>query len=72
MTNLSTLLSLVNLEAELEENGNNTEDISMMEDLESDLLVCAPEAAVNNILGFAGSYAWLPSVLIEEIEIFKN
>ena len=72
MTNLSTLLMMVNLESEIDENGCNTDEISMMEDLDSDLLVCAPEAAVNNILGFACSYTSIPSVLLEEIEIYKN
>jgi hypothetical protein len=72
MTNLSTLLMMVNLESEIEENGSNTEEISMMEELESSMLVCAPEAAVSNILGFASSYTCVPSVLLEEIEIYKN
>jgi len=62
MTNLSTLL----------ENGKLAEEIKMMEEIESDLLVCAPEAAVKIILGFASSYTSIPSILLDEIEVYKN
>ncbi len=62
MTNLSTLLK----------NGNLAEEIKMIEDMNADLLVCAPEVAVRNILGFASSYTSMPSVLLEEIEIYQN
>ncbi len=62
MTNLSTLL----------ENGNLAEEIKLMEEIDSDLLVRAPEAAVRNILGFASSYTSIPSILLDEIEVYKN
>lgn len=62
MTNLSTLLK----------DGTFAEEIKLMEEIDSDLLVHAPEAAVRNILGFASSYTSLPSILLDEIEIFKN
>lgn len=62
MTNLSTLLT----------NGNLAEEIKMMEEMNADLLVCAPEAAIRNILGFASSYTSIPSVLLDEIEVYKN
>ncbi|MCX6224617.1 MAG: hypothetical protein NTV01_07690 [Bacteroidia bacterium] len=72
MTNLSTLLFLVNIESGLEENDNLSEDITLMEEFESDMLVCAPEAAVKNILGFASSYTSMPSILLDEIDVYKN
>jgi hypothetical protein len=62
MTNLSTLLN----------DGNLAEEIKMMEEMDSDMLVLAPEDAVRNILGFASSYTSIPSVFLEEIEVFKN
>lgn len=71
MTNLSTLLFLVNIESGFEES-NVPEEINLMEEFESDMLVCAPETAVQNILGFASSYTSMPSGLLDEIEIYKN
>jgi hypothetical protein len=72
MTNLSTLLFLVNIESGLEENGSLAEELNLMEDFDNDMLVCAPETAVRNILGFASSYTSFPSILLDEIEIYKN
>jgi hypothetical protein len=72
MTNLSTLLFLVNIESDLEENGSFAEEIKLMEEFESDMLVGAPEAAVRNILGYASSYMSMPSILLNEIDIYKN
>lgn len=72
MTNLSTLLFLVNIESGLEENGNLTEEIKLIEEFESDMLVSAPENAVRNILGFARSYTSVPSILLDEIGVYKN
>jgi hypothetical protein len=72
MTNLSTLYFLVKNEPGTFENVNPSEDIRMMEEIESDLLVRAPDAAVRNILGFASSYTSVPSVLLNEIDVFKN
>ncbi len=72
MTNLSTLFFLVNIESGLTEDGTLTEEFKLMEDFESDLLVCAPENAVRNILGFASSYTTMPSILLDEIEVYKN
>jgi hypothetical protein len=43
-----------------------------MEEFESDMLVGAPEAAVRNILGYASSYMSMPSILLNEIDIYKN
>ena len=72
MTNLSTLLFLVNIESDLEENGIIAEYINLMEESESDLLVSAPETAVKNILGFASAYTSIPSILLDEIDVYKN
>jgi hypothetical protein len=72
MTNLSTLNFLVNCEFGNLEEGNIVNEINLMEDIESDLLVSAPEAAVRNILGFASSYSFMPSIILDEIEVFKN
>ena len=72
MTNLSTLINLVNTELGNLEEGNILNEINLMEEIESDLLVRAPEAAVRNILGFACSYSSIPSILLDEIEVYKN
>jgi hypothetical protein len=72
MTNLSTLLFLVNIESGLVEDGTLTEEFKLMEEFESDLLVSAPENAVRNILGFASSYTSMPSILLDEIDVYKN
>ena len=72
MTNLSTLYFLVNNELGNLEDGNIVNEINLMEEIDSDLLVCAPSAAVRNILGFASSYTSMPSILLDEIEIYKN
>ncbi|MFA5816839.1 MAG: hypothetical protein WC865_14595 [Bacteroidales bacterium] len=72
MTNLSTLYFLVNNELGNLEDGNIVNEINLMEEIDSDLLVCAPEAAVRNILGFASSYTSMPSILLDEIEFYKN
>ncbi len=72
MTNLSTLLFLVNIESGLIEDGNLTEEFKLMEEFESDFLVSAPENAVRNILGFASSYTSMPSILLDEIDVYKN
>jgi hypothetical protein len=63
MTNLSTLLK----------NGNLAEEIKMMEEMDTDFLVlAAPETAVRNILGFASSFEAITSILLDEIEVYKN
>ena len=62
MTNLSTLLF----------NGNLADEIKMMEDMDTEFLVAAPEEAVNHILGFASSFASISSVMLDEIEVYKN
>jgi hypothetical protein len=62
MTNLSTLLK----------NGNLAEEIKMMEEMDTDFLVLAPETAVRNILGFASSFEAITSILLDEIEVYKN
>lgn len=62
MTNLSTLLL----------NGNLAEELKMMEEMDNDFLVSAPEAAVSRILGFASSFTSIPSVMLDEIEVYKN
>jgi hypothetical protein len=72
MTNLSTLYFLVKNELGNVENSNSVNDINLMDEIDSNLLVRAPEAAVRNILGFAHSYVSMPSVLLDEIEIYKN
>ena len=72
MTNLSTLYFLVNNESGNFEEGNQLNEIHLMEEIDSNLLVCAPEAAVRNILGFASSYTSMPSVLLDEIDVYKN
>ncbi len=72
MTNLSTLLFLVNIESGIEENGKLSEEIKLMEEFESDMLVSAPEAAIKNILGFASSYTSVKSILLDEIEFYQN
>jgi hypothetical protein len=72
MTNLSTLFFLVNIDSEHEESNGLEEELNLMENFESDLLVAAPEAAVRNIIGFASSYTSMPSDLIDEIEVYKN
>lgn len=72
MTNLSTLYYLVNVELGNVEKGNASDEIKLMEEIDSDMLVHAPEAAIRNILGFACSYTSMPSVLIDEIEVYKN
>jgi hypothetical protein len=72
MTNLSTLYFLVNKESGSLEEGNIVNEIKRMEEIDSDLLVRAPEAAVTNILGFARSYMSMPSILLDEIEVYKN
>jgi hypothetical protein len=72
MTNLSTLLFLVNIESGLVEDGTLTEEFKLMEEFESDLLVSAPENAVRKILGFASSYTSMPSILLDEIDVYKN
>ena len=70
MTNLSTLYLLVNNELGNLEDGNIVNEINLMEEIDSDLLVRAPEAAVSNILGFARSYTLMPSILLDEIEFY--
>jgi len=72
MTNLSTLYLLVNNELGNPEIENGVNEINLMEEIDSDMLVRAPEAAVRNILGFARSYTWMPSVLLDEIEVYTN
>jgi hypothetical protein len=72
MTNLSTLFFLVQSESGPVENGYLAEEIKLMEEVDSDMLVFAPESAVRNIIGFANSYTFMPSVLLDEIEIYKN
>ncbi len=72
MTNLSTLLFLVNIESGLIEEGKQSEDMNLMEEFDTDMLVCAPENAVRNILGFASSYTSMPSILLDEIDVYKN
>lgn len=72
MTNLSTLYLLVNNELGNLEDGNIVNEINLMEEIDSDLLVRAPEAAVRNILGFARSYTLMPSILLDEIEFYEN
>jgi len=72
MTNLSTLFFLVKSESGNFEEGNLVNEIKWMEDIDSDLLVRAPEVAVRNILGFACSFTSMPSVLLDEIEVYKN
>jgi hypothetical protein len=72
MTNLSTLLFLVNIESGIEEIGKLSEEINLMEEFESDMLVSAPESALKNILGFASSYTSMQSILLDEIEVYKN
>jgi len=72
MTNLSTLYFLVNNELGNLEEGKLVNEINRMEEIDSDLLVRAPEAAVRNILGFACSYTSLPSILLNEIDFYKN
>ena len=72
MTNLSTLYFLVNNELANFEEGNELNEIHLMEEIDSNLLVCAPETAVRNILGFASSYTSIPSVLLDEIDVYKN
>ena len=72
MTNLSTLYILVNSELGKLEEGTLVNDIKMMEEIDSDMLISAPEAAVRNILGFASSYTSMPSILLDEIDVFKN
>ena len=72
MTNLSTLFFLSSIKPESEEPGPQPEDIIMMEEMESDQLVSAPENAVRNILGFARSYSSVPSILLEEIDLYSN
>lgn len=72
MTNLSTLYLLVNNELGNLEDGNIVNEIKLMEEIDSDLLVRAPEAAVRNILGFARSYTSMPSILLDEIEFYEN
>jgi hypothetical protein len=72
MTNLSTLYFLVNSGSGKLEEGNLVNEINLMEEVDSEMLICAPEAAVRNILGFASAYASMPSVLLDEIEVFKN
>ncbi|MFA6125802.1 MAG: hypothetical protein WC699_00725 [Bacteroidales bacterium] len=72
MTKLSTLNFLVNVELGKTEEDSILNEINLMEDIDSDMLVRAPEAAVRNILGFARSYASLPSILLAEIEVYKN
>jgi len=62
MSKLSTLLK----------DGNIEEEFTLMEEFDTDLLVCAPDAAVRNILGFARSYTLIPSILLDEIEVYKN
>lgn len=62
MTNLSTLLL----------NGNLAEEIKKMEEMDTDFLVLAPEAAVRNILGFVSAYESITSILLDEIDVFKN
>jgi len=72
MTNLSTLYFLINNELGNVENGNLVDEINLMEEIDSDMLVRAPEAAVRNILGFARSYTSMPSILLDEIDVYKN
>jgi len=72
MTNLSTLYFLVNNEPGNLEDGNIVNEINLMEEIDSDMLVRAPEAAVRNILGFASSFTSMPSVLLDEIEFYEN
>lgn len=72
MTNLSTLLFLVNIESGLIEEGKQSEELNLMEEFDTDMLVCAPESAVRNILGFASSYTSMPSILLDEIDVYKN
>ena len=72
MTNLSTLNFLVYSESGSAEKVNLSEEIKLMEDINSDLLVCAPDAAVRNIIGFAYSYCTMPSILLDEIDVYKN
>lgn len=72
MTNLSTLYFLVNNELGNLEDGNIVNEINLMEEIDSDMLVRAPEAAVRNILGFASSFTSMPSVLLDEIEFYEN
>ncbi|TSA37711.1 MAG: hypothetical protein D4R64_05055 [Porphyromonadaceae bacterium] len=72
MTNLSTLYFLVHKELGNVENGRLVEEINLMEEIDSDMLVRAPDDAVRNILGFARSYTSMPSILLDEIEIYKN
>ncbi len=72
MTNLSTLFFLVNIESGLEVNGNISEEIKLMENFDPEVLVEAPESAVRNILGFARSYTSMPSILLDEIELYQN
>jgi hypothetical protein len=72
MTKLSTLYLLVKNEISGIENVNLEEDLIMMEELDSDLLILAPESAVRNILGFVHSYSSIPSVLLDEIDVYKN
>lgn len=72
MTNLSTLYFLVNNELGNLEDGNIVNEINLMEEIDSDMLVRAPEAAVRNIMGFANSFTSMPSVLLDEIEFYEN
>ncbi|MDD4646003.1 MAG: hypothetical protein PHY99_08450 [Bacteroidales bacterium] len=72
MTNLSTLYILVSSELTNLEEGHVVQEFSQIEEMDSDLLVRAPESAVRNILGFARSYTSMPSKLLDEIEIYQN
>jgi hypothetical protein len=70
--NLSTLFFLANAESAKDEETKLLDEISLMEEMDSEPLFKAPEGAVKQILGFAAAYSAVSSVYLKEIDIFKN